>query len=59
MLIVLIYQRWSTDKQMAKKNEIPEKRRFTLRLTDVECTAIEEIKSIVHETTDSAVLEKK
>lgn len=32
------------------------KRQFTLRLTDVENKAIEELKSIVRETTDSAVV---
>lgn len=37
-----------------KNNE--RERRFTLRLTEVECNAIEELKSIVHETTDSAVI---
>jgi hypothetical protein len=41
---------------MKKKNEIAEERRFTLRLTDVESSAIEELKSIVRETTDSAVV---
>jgi hypothetical protein len=41
---------------MAKKNEITEERRFTLRLTDVESHAIEDLKLIVKETTDSAVV---
>jgi hypothetical protein len=41
---------------MEKKNEIVEERRFTLRLTDVESNAIEELKPIVRETTDSAVV---
>lgn len=33
-----------------------EERKFTLRLSDVESTALEELKSIVRETTDTAII---
>jgi hypothetical protein len=39
------------------EKDIPE-RRFTLRLSDVESKAIDELKSIVRETTDSAVVRR-
>jgi uncharacterized protein involved in exopolysaccharide biosynthesis len=37
---------------------VSEERRFTLRITEAESSSIEELKSIVRENTDSAVLRK-
>jgi spore coat protein CotH len=39
-----------------KETDKEEERRFTLRLSEVESKAIEELKSLLRETTDSAVL---
>ena len=43
---------------MAKKQENSEERRFTLRLSEVESQSIEELRTILRENTDSAVVRK-
>jgi hypothetical protein len=55
--LMLIYLRKKENNMNVKKEtDKEEERRFTLRLSEVESKAIEELKSLLRETTDSAVL---